>query len=196
MRKCTTCKILKDESNFGKNRTRKDGVRYECKECSNRYSRNVKKTIIGKIKNIYGGQVCHSKSRGHDKPSYTKNELVEYLVSNEEFIKLYQEWVESDYSRGLAPSIDRLDNNCGYSFDNIRITTWHENNYKELLKKGAYNQNSKPKEHYESNPVRRCNFRSICKRQGWDYNDFIETDSEERYKSEKKYYYIYSVIGG
>ena len=36
-------------------------------------------------------------------------------------------WVNSGYKRDMKPSIDRLDNSRGYSFDNIRLVTFREN---------------------------------------------------------------------
>ena len=39
MKYCTKCKKLKDESEFSKNRVRKDGLSYWCKECVSQYTR-------------------------------------------------------------------------------------------------------------------------------------------------------------
>ena len=50
---------------------------------------------------------------------------------------------------------------------------------------------TKPKE------SREVIFKTICKRQGWNFDDFIEIDSGERYYTkdgrarDKKYYYFY-----
>lgn len=58
--------------------------------------------------------------------------------------------------------------------------------------KGCRNHNSKPKEYYAENYVRRENFKATCKNQGWNFEDFEEVwkgDKDSRYN--KKYYYIY-----
>jgi len=39
MKVCSKCKIEKEFSDFGKDKTRKDGYRYVCKECNKPYSR-------------------------------------------------------------------------------------------------------------------------------------------------------------
>lgn len=40
---------------------------------------------------------------------------------------LYTEWVASGNVTELKPSVDRLDDYRGYSFDNIRLVTWKDN---------------------------------------------------------------------
>lgn len=39
MKQCSICKVPQDESNFNKNRTRKDGLGTVCKECSKKRSK-------------------------------------------------------------------------------------------------------------------------------------------------------------
>ena len=63
-------------------------------------------------------------------PEYTKAELTEWLFSQELFHKLFQEWKISNFKKELIPSVDRIDNSKGYSFGNIQLMTWNENNYK------------------------------------------------------------------
>ncbi len=45
MKKCSRCGTLKNESEFPKDRTRKDGLHQRCKACKNAYSRKHYKTI-------------------------------------------------------------------------------------------------------------------------------------------------------
>lgn len=79
---------------------------------------------------IYYNQVSHSKTRGHSKPSYTKNELIEWVMNHKDFEALYNKWIESGCKRKLVPSVDRLKNDKGYSFDNIQLTTFGANEEK------------------------------------------------------------------
>jgi hypothetical protein len=60
-------------------------------------------------------------------PKYSKDELLCFLLENEVFNTLYEEWVLKDYLKNFTPSVDRLDDYKGYSFDNIQIITWREN---------------------------------------------------------------------
>jgi hypothetical protein len=49
-------------------------------------------------------------------------------LSIKNFKVLYKNWVKSGYEKNFRPSVDRLDSTKGYSFDNIRLVTWKENN--------------------------------------------------------------------
>jgi len=82
---------------------------------------------------IYSHQKQHSVVRGHDAPAYTKEELGVWLNTQPNFLTLHLAWVESTYAKHLKPSVDRLDDNLPYSFDNIQLITFGENNRKFAL---------------------------------------------------------------
>ena len=101
------------------------------------------KTKKGLSTVIYSGQVKHSLERNHPKPSYTKEEFREWLFKNSNFDELYDNWVISDYNKWMKPSVDRIDDSKGYSFDNIRLVTWRENS------NNFYKKNDKNVEQYD-----------------------------------------------
>jgi hypothetical protein len=78
----------------------------------------------GLVKSILYAQRQNSKKRGHKPPEYTYDELYDYIIKHKDFEVLYSNWVKSNYSTDTRPSIDRLDNSNGYSFDNIQLVTW------------------------------------------------------------------------
>lgn len=127
MKKCKDCGIEKDRSDFY-------GVQNECKECTKaRVRRNSK--IVGNaydfsekgvFRVIYKTQKRHQKLRGHGDMPYTKDELISWCKSNG-FDDLYSKWTDSGNDTKLKPSVDRIDDFKGYSFDNIRLGTWQEN---------------------------------------------------------------------
>ncbi len=127
MKECKDCKAKKCESMFY-------GVQNECKECTKaRVARNQKKigdaydsTEKGVLRVIYKTQKSSSKRRGHGCIPYSKSELSEWLYSNS-FKPLYDKWIESGKKKDLKPSVDRIDDFKGYSFDNIKLGTWAEN---------------------------------------------------------------------
>lgn len=43
---------------------------------------------------------------------------------------LVQTWKTHNYPKGLAPSVDRLDDSLGYTLENIQLVTWDTNNEK------------------------------------------------------------------
>lgn len=89
-----------------------------------------RRTKNGVINTIYQTQIRTSKARGHDRPTYALSELREWVLSQEIFHVLHDKWVESNYDKYSKPSLDRKDDYLGYSFDNIQIMTWKENDDK------------------------------------------------------------------
>jgi hypothetical protein len=131
MKKCKDCGEVKSLSLFY-------GVQNECKECTKKRVReNYQKvgnsydtTERGVIRVIYKTQRRHSRLRGHDQPSYTKQQLKTWLYENG-FSDLYKAWIESGMENLLKPSVDRINDNHGYTLDNIRLVTWRENRAKQ-----------------------------------------------------------------
>lgn len=122
-KKCTACGETKPINMFNKQKLGKFGVRSTCKGC--RWKEN--RTIKGVIFTIYGAQKASSKNRGHLQPSYSRDEFLEYCLNSTIFNKIYKYYVDSGFDRRLRPSIDRIDNSVGYSFENIQVVTWGEN---------------------------------------------------------------------
>jgi hypothetical protein len=59
MKTCSTCKIKKSIDNFGKDKSRKDGLNHVCKSCRKeydrlKYARDPKKQISATLKYKYG----------------------------------------------------------------------------------------------------------------------------------------------
>ena len=90
-------------------------------------STRSRRTKTGLIRRIYSSQKQSSRRRIHPLPTYSIDELIDWSLNNEKFNKIYNEWVNSGYKKELLPSIDRLDDYIGYSFDNIQVITWKEN---------------------------------------------------------------------
>ena len=122
----TTCNICKENlPNYKFTKHNKN----DCYVCRTReYALQRKKDNFAN--SIYVVQIYSSKKRGHTPPEYTLQELEEWLYGQDLFKKLYIEWEESGHNTLLLPSVDRLDDDIGYSFENIRLTTWEENRYK------------------------------------------------------------------
>ena len=94
------------------------------------WQRKYRKTKEGVISQIYGAQNQRSKKRGHLMPSYSKEWLSEWILSNDEFHILYEKWVLSGYDKWLKPSVDRIDDSIGYTTANIQLMTWFSNKAK------------------------------------------------------------------
>lgn len=145
MKTCTKCKQSKELLNFKKESKSKDGLSYFCKPCAKKMAEKYNNSKKGVVTSIYGSQKRNSKKRGHNQPTYTKQELSEWLLNDWLFNLLYDNWVNCGYIKSMKPSVDRINDNKGYLFGNIQIMTWGENNQKGhrdirfgKLKRGCY----------------------------------------------------------
>jgi len=126
--KCTKCKENKKDSEFPKKSYGKADS--WCKSCHYDKTREFKRTKEGIVGEIYNSQKFSSKQRGHRPPSYTKEQLREWLFCQTLFHKLYNEWKLSNYDTWKKPSVDRFDDSKGYSLDGIQLMTWKQNKQK------------------------------------------------------------------
>lgn len=140
MKVCTRCEVNKDLLDFSKNSSSYDGYNTWCKVCYKEYSR-AKPNVINIIYNM---QVKNSKDIFHLPPTYTKQEFYDWLIDDWLFNLLYDNWSNCGHIKDMKPSIDRIDDYKGYSFNNVQVMTWLENNnkYRRDKKNGISNQNN------------------------------------------------------
>lgn len=101
------------------------------KDVSERFNRLAHyHTLEGHITSIWNGQRQRSTHKGWPEPTYTREELIEWVRYQPNSAALYKTWQDSGYAKNFAPSIDRLDDYKPYSFDNIRLVAWNTNNTK------------------------------------------------------------------
>lgn len=127
MKKCSICKITKDEEEFNKNSRAKSGIKSNCKACDSNKNKAYYRTVKGLISKIYNSQLHREKTTPKIHISYSKKELHNWITSNPKFKQLYTDWVNDNYSRDKSPSCDRMDNSLGYSLDNIELMSWIDN---------------------------------------------------------------------
>lgn len=99
------------------------------------YIRKYRRTKKGLSIRIFSNQKNHSRTRNNSIPTYSIVELREWLFSHKDFDLLYDKWVISGYEYTKTPSVDRIDDNKGYSLDNIQLMTWEENRKKSYKDK-------------------------------------------------------------
>lgn len=116
--------ISKDK--FRKDISKYDGLANVCIDCENKRMRSKS----GLLRRIYNRQTKSSIDRGHELQSYTLQDLYDRYLESYKFIRLYKNWVKSDYNKNCTPSLDRIDPDKSYTLDNIQIMTWQENNIK------------------------------------------------------------------
>jgi len=143
---CKKCGILKDEFQFRVIGDR-GSIRLcsQCIECERKEGSERRHSVSGMILGIYHSQMHISKRRGHTPPNYSREELYNWITSQDSFLELYNNWVESEYEKELKPSCDRLDDYLPYTFSNLRLVSWRDNrlkNYSDVLS-GVSNKCSK-----------------------------------------------------
>ena len=145
-KKCSHCHLEKPLSNFSKSSYSADGLRYECKICSKIYnSRNSKnhsntfpyarrrREFIYFVYCMY--KRMHDRTKNYDKHhrAYagreicSKREFVNFAKNNNTLFTLYANWQKSGFKLFDTPSVDRKNNDFGYSLDNIQFLTLIEN---------------------------------------------------------------------
>jgi hypothetical protein len=134
LKTCKTCKEALPLTEFSRAPSNKDGKSNKCKKCTTEFTRNYSRTATGLASAIRGSQVVSSRKRSHPPPTYTKAELLDWMIKNG-LDKLLKQWELSNYSKDLTPSVDRLDDFKGYSLDNIQLVTWAENRDKLYIQR-------------------------------------------------------------
>ena len=133
MKKCTKCGKLKRLEDFYKRRSgvkNKHSKESNCKDCCSKRNLTNSRSKRGKALTLFRSQIRRTKINGLPDVSYSKTDFIDWLFSNDKYIVIYDKWVKSGYDKMKAPSIDRIDDYMGYSFDNIIVTTWEENKLK------------------------------------------------------------------
>ncbi len=129
MNQCKICNELKSKTAFPKSKgnTHNDNLSYTCKECRSSIEKKRRLSKKYVVKLIYSNQKVNSIARGHDVPTYSREELLEWLYSQYKFHVLYDNWKRLDYQKEYKPSVDRIDDNIGYTMANIQLMTFGEN---------------------------------------------------------------------
>lgn len=144
-KKCKMCNVEKPVSEFHKSKKPKDGLKLECKQCHSIRAKLYSRTKKGLITNIYNHQKLKSKKRGYNLPTYSKQELKDWLFSQNNFHVLFDNWKISGFKKHLIPSVDRINDYQSYTMENIQVMTWEQNNAKGYadIKNGINNKKSK-----------------------------------------------------
>ena len=130
-KECFICHKIKPLSEFHKQKGMFDGRLNKCKDCCKEYCDNQRKTNpYYYMRSIYNGMNyrCKNIDRYKTLKILNKDEWVVWCEHNmKKFLVLYNNWQKSGFEHKMSPSIDRIDNNRGYEFDNMQWLTQSQN---------------------------------------------------------------------
>lgn len=157
MKQCKKCLIFKNLDDFQYHPENKDRKNGKCKFClneeqrirrrekNNSYTFTYEKTYKGFLVRLYRNM--RSRITGIQKKNFylyegkeilDKETFYNWALNNKMFYELFENYKKSNYDRKLAPSVDRVDSNLGYTIDNIEFVTLSENS-----RRGALSRNKK-----------------------------------------------------
>lgn len=147
VKKCKICGIEKSFDEFYPMKSGKYGIDSKCKECNNKKGKDRRKEKDGLIKDMFRSQRYQAK-QNKTTLQYSRGEFIEWVIKQNEFDTLYNNWVNSHYSKALTPSCYRIDADIddSYTIANIGIATWKDVQKKRGLdiKNGIDNRINKP----------------------------------------------------
>jgi len=137
-KKCTFCHKRKVVSAFNKDATRTDGISNKCKDCIHEYQKghfvNHHRTIHGFLTMTYNNMKKRVEGRNSEyphlwagKPIMPKEAFMEWSKNHPTFLSLFKRWAMADYDKKLSPSINRINSDKGYVFENVEWVTMSQN---------------------------------------------------------------------
>lgn len=123
MIECHKCGEYHFEEDFYTNKEGK--VNSACKSCIKAEYRTIPKLM----RVMFNSQNTRAQHMNLEL-GYTRKEFNQWLLAQPNLVELYNNWRDSNWSKGLRPSVYRLNDYKTYSLSNIRLVTWEENDAK------------------------------------------------------------------
>jgi hypothetical protein len=134
-RKCSKCKKFKDFDQFYKDRTILYGISYVCKICKIK----ARRELDFHFKKIFKNSI--NRIKNHIRYTNKEHTLTweQWQTFKPHYSKLHNEWEKNNYDFKLTPTIDRINNNIGYTLNNIRVVTKGQNTrHRDCIKLNEY----------------------------------------------------------
>lgn len=119
---CTICKLEKSLNEFSNDSSKSFNKRGYCKACDNIKQKNYRKNNKFKTIQMWINTKCNNSNRNDYK--YYGGKRIKNLLSLEELKIL---WDRDNADNMNKPSIDRIDSNDNYEYDNCRFIEMNDN---------------------------------------------------------------------
>jgi hypothetical protein len=86
----------------------------------------------GMLANLYHKMSYRNKKNRYGELPFTLEGFKDWAFESEEFLYLFDVWVQSGYSKKFKPSVDRTNPYEGYHFDNMQWMFWYNNHQKGI----------------------------------------------------------------
>ncbi len=108
----------------------------EWKDKRNEYSKDYRKQSKDKIEfwfsKMYSAMKTRNRKNFNLELPFSRNEFKDWINNNyqNELEKLFNIYVENNFDKYKVPSVDRIDDYKSYTFDNMQLLSWKENDIK------------------------------------------------------------------
>lgn len=95
-----------------------------------KYRREYTKTEFGFLNKLYFAMASRNREKGFGELPFSIHEFTKKYINHYSFVHLFEDYKNSGFDRNLAPSIDRINPNLGYFYENMQFVTTQENTEK------------------------------------------------------------------